>query len=100
MLMNELYNILAEKIVAGELYIIRLTGEKKKDIIPEKLEDNIYNKRELGKFFLDIPLSSKEFILSEKKPTFDYHSGVQFIEYELQKKEGPVNPDNNERHEI
>ena len=85
--------IVAEKKVEGELFIIRLSGEKKKDIVPEKLEDNIYNKREIGKFFLDIPLSSKEYIFSEKPPTFDYHSGVQFIEYELKGKEGPYEPD-------
>ena len=84
--------MVAEKIVQGELFIIRLSGEKKKDIVPEKLEDNIYNKREIGKFFLDIPLSSKEYIFSEKPPTFDYHSGVQFIEYELKGKEGPYEP--------
>jgi len=81
--------IVAEKKVEGELFIIRLSGEKKKDIVPEKLEDNIYNKREIGKFCLDIPLSSKEYTLSEKPPTFDYQSGVQFIEYELQKKDVP-----------
>ena len=85
--------MVAEKIVQGELFIIRLSGEKKKDIVPEKLEDNIYNKREIGKFFLDIPLSSKEYIFSEKPPTFDYHSGVQFIEYELKEKEGPYGPE-------
>ena len=85
--------MVAEKIVQGELFIIRLSGEKKKDIVPEKLEDNIYNKREIGKFILDIPLSSKEYIFSEKPPTFDYHSGVQFIEYELKGKEGPYEPD-------
>ena len=84
--------MVAEKIVQGERFIIRLSGEKKKDIVPEKLEDNIYNKREIGKFFLDIPLSSKEYIFSEKPPTFDYHSGVQFIEYELKGKEGPYEP--------
>ena len=85
--------MVAERIVQGERFIIRLSGEKKKDIVPEKLEDNIYNKREIGKFFLDIPLSSKEYIFSEKPPTFDYHSGVQFIEYELKGKEGPYEPD-------
>ena len=85
--------MVAEKIVQGELFIIRLSGEKKKDIVPEKLEDNIYNKREIGKFCLDIPLSSKEYTLSEKPPTFDYHSGVQFIEYELKGKEGPFGPE-------
>ena len=85
--------MVAEKIVQGELFIIRLSGEKKKDIVPEKLEDNIYNKREIGKFILDIPLSSKEYIFSEKPPTFDYHSGVQFIEYELKGKEGPYGPE-------
>ena len=85
--------MVAEKIVQGERFIIRLSGEKKKDIVPEKLEDNIYNKREIGKFILDIPLSSKEYIFSEKPPTFDYHSGVQFIEYELKGKEGPYEPD-------
>ena len=85
--------MVAEKIVQGERFIIRLSGEKKKDIVPEKLEDNIYNKREIGKFFLDIPLSSKEYIFSEKPPTFDYHSGVQFIEYELKEKEGPYGPE-------
>ena len=41
--------------IHGEYNIIKLTGEKKKDIEPANLEDNIYNLRENGKFIWKFP---------------------------------------------
>ena len=75
----------SEILYIGEYCKIRLCGEKKKDIIPEKLEDNIYNKREFGNFVLDIPFSARIYHISPKKPVFYEEKGVQYIEYELEK---------------
>jgi hypothetical protein len=76
----------AERLSIGEYYIIRLIGKKEKDLVPEKLEDNIYNKREFGNFVLDIPFSARVYHISQKQPVFYKEKGVHYIEYEL---EGP-----------
>ena len=81
--------------VYGEYFIIRLKGEKVKDKEPEKIEDNIYNFREYGKFVLDIPLNSKEynlFNLSKEKPKFIRKEGIYTIEYKLDEEIESVGP--------
>ena len=54
----------------GEYTLINLSGEKKKDKEPEKLEDNIYNNREFRKFNLVIPLNDKEYKIKMKQLNF------------------------------
>ena len=83
----------SEVEIHGEYNIIKLTGEKKKDIEPANLEENIYNLRENGKFVLEIPLKFAEYRLSNKKPVIKKKLGVCIIEYELdiyEKVETPI----------
>ena len=85
----------SEVVVCDEYFIIRLKGEKIKDKEPEKIEDNIYNLREFGKFVLDIPLNSKDynlFKLFKEKPKFTRMEGVYIIEYKLVEKLDQVEP--------
>ena len=75
--------------IQGEYNIIKLFGEKRKDKEPEKIEDNIYNLREIGKFNLEIPLKFSDFRLSTNDPDSKYIKGVYNLEYQLEiKKEG------------
>ena len=67
----------------GELIIIRLKGEKKRDLEPENLDDNIYNTRKFGKFALDIPLIAENYYLKRKKPKIISKKGLIIIEYEF-----------------
>ena len=81
--------------VEGEYFIIRLKGEKIEDKEPDKIEDNIYNFREFGKFDLDILLNSKDynlFSLCKEIPKFTRMEGNYIIEYELEEKKGPFGP--------
>ena len=68
----------------GQYTIINIKGEKKKDKLPESIEENIVNKRDFSKFDLDINLNAKDFQiqkLKEKYPMFK--NGVCIIQYEL-----------------
>ena len=78
-----------DKSSGDNINIIKISGEKKKDLEPEKLEDNIYNIREFGKFFLDIPLS-KEYNLSKEKPSFKQKEGLCILEYKIEKPDEPL----------
>jgi len=49
----------SELVFSGEYSIIKISGEKRKDKDPEKLNDNIINKRETGIFSLNIALKQK-----------------------------------------
>ena len=73
--------------IQGEYNIIKLFGEKRKDKEPEKIEDNIYNLREIGKFNLEIPLKFSDFRLSMNNPKSEYIKGVYNLEYQLEIKE-------------
>ena len=68
----------------GEYTIIRLKGNKKKDKLPEKVEDNLYNNRELGEFSLDIPLKTEDYLInSQIAPKIVEKKGLLIIEYQL-----------------
>ena len=64
--------------------VIKIKGKKDKDKIPEKLEDNIYNLREYGQFFLDIPISTDN-LTGEmtKEPKIGQGNGLVILEYNL-----------------
>ena len=68
---------------SGEYTIIRINGNKKKDKEPEKLEDNLFNSRELGNFSLDIPLKTEDFLIKNENPIINEAKGVFIIEYNL-----------------
>ena len=71
---------------AGEYKIIRLTGNKKKDKEPAKLEDNLFNSREFGTFSLDIPLKNEDFLIKNENPDITEKRGVLLLEFKLEEK--------------
>ena len=77
------FNITAERLLNGAFIIIRLKGEKKRDLEPENLDDNIYNTRKFGKFALDIPLIAENYYLKREKPKIISKKGLIIIEYEF-----------------
>ena len=72
--------------LSGEYNIIKITGEKKLDVEPEKLDDNIHNTREYGKFYLDLHLKTEEYLLSQEKPQIKYVRGIYILEFNLAQK--------------
>jgi len=65
----------------SELYtVIELTGIKKIDIEPKKIEDNNYNSREFGEFTISIPTLKR---LANKEPNFYVKNGLDIFEFEL-----------------
>ena len=70
----------------GEYTIIKLSGMKKKDKEPEKLEDNIYNTREFGEFNLDIPFKTEDYLIKNEKPEVIEKKGLIILEFKLDKK--------------
>jgi len=71
---------------AGEYKIVRLTGNKKKDKEPAKLEDNLFNSREFGTFSLDIPLKNEDFLIKNENPSYTEKKGVLLLEFKLEEK--------------
>ena len=74
-------SIQSELETVGEYQVIKLTGEKTKDKEPEKIEKNIFNMREYGKYSLEIPI--KEDKLSDDPPSFKQVEGVCILEYKI-----------------
>ena len=70
----------------GEYTIIRLTGNKDKDKLPEDIKDNIHITREFGKFSLDIPLKTEDYKFQNKKPEIKDKKGLLILEYLLEPK--------------
>ena len=70
----------------GEYKIIRLTGNKRKDKEPAKLEDNLFNSREFGTFSLDIPLKNEDFLIRNETPNTIEKKGVLLLEFKLEEK--------------
>ena len=76
-------DIESEIVSMNDYSIVKLSGVKKKDSVPENLEKNIYNSREFGQFFLDIPLNYK---LNEEGSSIKEKKGFLILEYNLKKK--------------
>jgi hypothetical protein len=75
------------KVIKDKIVII-VKGEKRKDKIPHKPEDNIVNSREFSKFELNIYLPIEELQIIANKPKDGYpkfDKGICFIQYELAK---------------
>ena len=69
----------------GVYNIIKLSGIKYKDKEPLKFEDNIFNTREFGKFSLEIPLKTEEFLISDIEP-IDKSDGIFIITVKIKEK--------------
>ena len=80
--------------LSGEYNIIKIFGSKNKDKEPEK-DDNIFNTREYGNFYFEIPLKTKEYLLG-KDITMKNGKGVYILEFTLLEKDKPKSFDTNE----
>ena len=67
----------------GEYTIIKLEGEKKKDVEEETIEKK-GDYREYGKFCVDIPLKSQDYLISYEKPSLIGKNGILTITYKLE----------------
>ena len=82
----------------GEYHIMKINGEKIKDKEPEKLEENIFNKREYGHYSLEIPFNENKedaIKIKDDKPDIKNKEGIYFLEYNIAKKEIPQDPIDN-----
>jgi len=71
----------------GENTIIKINGIKRQDNTPAKLENNSFNSREIGKFFLEIPLKTDEyFIKFNEDPKIEKKNWLIIISYKMEKK--------------
>ena len=70
----------------GEYIVIKISGNKIKDIEPKELKENIFNSREIGDFSLDIPLKSEEFLIKNEAPEIKSPKGLFIITYQLDEK--------------
>ena len=50
---------------------------------PQKLEDNIYNNREFGKLFLDVPLKTEDYLIKNEEPKIIEKKGLLIFEFKL-----------------
>ena len=74
----------------GEYTTIILKGNKNKDKEPEKLEQNIFNSREIGNFSLDIPLKTEEYLVKNDLPKIEKKNGIFIIYFKLEEKQSKV----------
>ena len=84
----------------GECSQISLRGIKKNDKEPEKLEDNIYNSREFGNFYLNIYLKAEEYLLKNEQPSITKKNGIIFLEYNLTEKNNKADYETKSDEEI
>ena len=88
------YNINCGKIKhRGEYTIIPITGEKKRDKIPQKIEDNIFTTREFGKFEVNIYLQTDKYDIKTDRFEKNAMNGVAIFTFELQKEKEFENAD-------
>ena len=80
------YTMNSEILYVGEYNIIKIMGKKNKDIEPKNIEDNIFNLREYGTFFLEIPLKAEKYLLSNEDPRIESKKGITSLEFNLAKK--------------
>ena len=71
----------------GEYTMIRLNGEKKKEDEKENIENRIQSTREYGKFSVEIPLKSEDYLIKHDKPSITGKNGIITLTYQLEKLE-------------
>ncbi len=72
--------------ILENIQLLYYLEKKKKDKEPEKLEDNIYNNREFGQFFLDVPLKTEDYLVKNEEPKIIEKKGVLILEFKLDEK--------------
>lgn len=71
----------------GEYIVIKITGIKEKDEIIGNITNDLYNRREYGKFSLDIPLKQEDFYIKNEKPKIDKKDGIFKLVYYIEEKQ-------------
>jgi len=71
----------------GEYTIIPINGEKIKDSIPKKIEENLYTTRDFGKFEVNIYLQTEKFNIKNEKVNPKTQNGVAIFNFPLQTEE-------------
>ena len=74
----------------GIYIIIKISEEKIQDKEPKELGDNLSNIKEFGKFSLEIPLKTEDYLIKNDKPKISTVSGIIILLYQLdiKKEEG------------
>lgn len=68
--------------------MIRLNREKKKDDEKEKIENRLHSTREYGKFSVEIPLKSEDYLIKHNKSNnISGKNGIITLIYQLEKLE-------------
>ena len=66
--------------------VIKINGTKSKDKEPKELEQNIFNSRENGKFYLKILLKTEEYLIKNEPPKIEKKEGIFILSYKLDEK--------------
>ena len=68
----------------AEFIVIKIRGEKERDMSVGAIEDNVLNRREFGKFSLDIPFKQTDFYLKNEKPKIYKEDGNFILIYQIE----------------
>ena len=63
--------------------VITIRGEKKRDKVPEKFEENIFNSRDFGNFNLEIQFKTEDYRINSTIKDKKLKQGILFLTYEL-----------------
>jgi HSP20 family molecular chaperone IbpA len=66
--------------------VIKINGTKSKDKEPKELEQNIFNSRENGKFYLKILLKTEEYLIKNEPPKIEKKEGIFILSFKLDEK--------------
>ena len=84
----------------GEYTIIKLTGEKRPDKDQDKIPTLFFNNREIGKFSLELPIKTEEYIIKNEDPKYISKKGLLILEYNIEKKKKTVEFETKEEEEV
>jgi hypothetical protein len=71
-------------IYIGDLTIIKIFGNKKKDKLPKKLEECIENTRDFGEFNIDIQFKTEKYKIKSYPKKQYIKNGIFYIKYEIE----------------
>ena len=79
-------NITSSLEYSGEYTIIKLLGEKKQDKDQDKIQTLFFNNRKKGKFSLELPIKTEDYMIKNEDPVFTSKKGLLMLEYSVEKK--------------
>ena len=79
----------------GENTVIGIEGEKRKDKEPKYIEDNIFNSRDFGNFFLEIQFKTEDYKIKSKIKNAKLVQGILLLQYEIEEEEEKIELEGN-----